>query len=108
MAGLFPRRVPPLPLCALCMHVLCSTWLRSHLTLRLPCLPSTCSPQIPAKGHWTKETGSNFAKALRAFGERDDVNEAGGDSAVVVEEKEAEADLQPGELSREPPPSPRW
>ena len=25
-----------------------------------------------------------FAKALRAFGERDEVNEAGGDSAVVV------------------------
>ena len=42
--------------------------------------------------HWTKEAGSNFAKALRAFGERDEVNEAGGD------EKEAEADLQPGEL----------
>ena len=65
----------------------------------LPCLPSTCSPQIPAKDHWTKETGSNFAKALRAFGERDDVHDAGGDAAVVFEEKEAEADLQPGELS---------
>ena len=70
------------------------------------------SPILPAnprtEDHWTKEAGMAFAKALRAFGERDDVNEAGGDSAVVVEEKKAEADLQPGELSREPPPSPRW
>ena len=89
----------PPSLCVRSLHVLCTTCLRSHLTLRLPCLPSTCSPQIPAKDHWTKETGSNFAKALRAFGERDDVHDAGGDAAVVVEEKEAEADLQPGELS---------
>ena len=52
--------------------------------------------------HWTKEAGLNFAKALRAFGGRDEVNEAGGDAAVVVEEKEAEAGLQPGELACAP------
>ena len=53
----------------------------THTLSRLsPLNPAT----RPTEGHWTEDAGSNFGEALRAFGERDEVKEAGGTLAVAT------------------------
>jgi len=65
------------------------------------------SPLNPAtrltEDHWTEEAGSNFGEALKAFGERDEVNEVGGILAAATVATTVAIVAEPPRASAPPP-----
>ena len=53
--------------------------------------------------HWTEEAGSNFGEALKAFGERDEVNEVGGILAAATVAATVATVAEPPRASAPPP-----